>query len=104
MLKDNIEMNQCQHCDKAFKRPQDLKTHTTKQHKNMPVETIKPAEFIKSIIDDLITNMTIETQVETQDSEISFNLSEDSNNECDPETLEDDIYENEPVYQVRPRR
>jgi hypothetical protein len=42
--------------------------------------------------------MTIETQVETQDSEISFNLSEDSN-ECDPELFdEEDIFDNEPIY------
>lgn len=61
MLKDNTEMNICQHCNKEFKTASSLKGHITKYHK----DTIKPAEFIKSIIDELITNMTIETQVET---------------------------------------
>jgi len=42
--------------------------------------------------------MTFETQPETIDSEVSFNLSEDSNEECDPETFEDDIAEIEPIY------
>lgn len=91
-------MYQCQNCDKSYNREQDLKTHRTKLHKNVPVEIINPAEFVKSIIDDLINNMTFETQPETIDSELSFNLSEDSNEECDPELFDDDIAEMEPIY------
>jgi len=42
--------------------------------------------------------MTFETALETIDNEISFNLSEDSNDECDPEIFDDEIFENEPIY------
>ena len=98
MLKDSTEMNICPHCNNEYKTASSLKGHITKSHKVIPAQTIKPAEFIKSIIDDLINNMTFETHVDTQDSEISFNLSEDSNDECDPETFDEEVFDNEPIY------
>lgn len=88
-------MNACSHCEKSFKTIPALKGHITKTHRGQISETVSEPDLQHVEMSE----MTTETKAQTvSNTEISFNLSDDSEDE------KSQIFAEEAFYIVTPKK
>ena len=93
-------MNACSHCEKSFKTAPALKGHITKTHRWQISETVSEPD--RQHVE--MSEMTTETKAQTvSNTEISFNLSDDSEDEKS-QIFAEEAFAEEAFYIVKPKK